>query len=177
MADRSPQSATTTGAYQCSRCQRTFNRLDHLSRHVRIHTKEKPYTCPVCRKSFARADLLKRHACRHASASGILPTAARSSLDKPSRVSQACAVCAASKLKCSEQKPCLRCVQRGVVCRWDGLDLKWTAFQASGGLQSPSPTTPEQDQDQTIDLTANESSPNDTSSAFESPQSSKTPVA
>ncbi|BDD57588.1 hypothetical protein MAP00_002939 [Monascus purpureus] len=67
------------------------------------------------------------------------------------------------------------CPARGGLC-FDGLDLKRTASQTSGGFQSPSLTTPEQDQDQTVDLTANELSPNDTSSVFESPRSSKTPV-
>ncbi|KAI9375091.1 hypothetical protein BJX61DRAFT_495263 [Aspergillus egyptiacus] len=44
----------------CPYCQRGFRRLEHLQRHVRLHTNEKPYTC-TCGESFARRDLLKRH--------------------------------------------------------------------------------------------------------------------
>ena len=51
--------------YSCGRCSKSYARLDHLSRHVRMHTQEKPYQCQVCTKAFARADLLKRHALGH----------------------------------------------------------------------------------------------------------------
>ncbi|PWY67915.1 C2H2 transcription factor [Aspergillus heteromorphus CBS 117.55] len=47
--------------YQCERCSRTFARLEHLQRHDRSHTKEKPYLCDQCPKSFTRKDLLARH--------------------------------------------------------------------------------------------------------------------
>ncbi|KAL4932992.1 C2H2-type zinc finger protein [Aspergillus undulatus] len=44
----------------CSYCHREFHRLEHLQRHVRLHTNEKPYTCG-CGEGFGRRDLLKRH--------------------------------------------------------------------------------------------------------------------
>ncbi|PYH95723.1 C2H2 transcription factor [Aspergillus ellipticus CBS 707.79] len=47
--------------YQCQRCSRSFARLEHLQRHDRSHTKEKPYLCDKCPKSFTRKDLLARH--------------------------------------------------------------------------------------------------------------------
>ncbi|CAG8123792.1 unnamed protein product [Penicillium salamii] len=47
-------------AFVCSRCTRRFKRADHLQRHARTHTKEKPFTCR-CGSSFSRKDLLKRH--------------------------------------------------------------------------------------------------------------------
>ncbi|KAF5858563.1 hypothetical protein ETB97_004247 [Aspergillus alliaceus] len=50
-----------TRSYQCQRCERTFARLEHLQRHDRSHTKEKPYICDKCPKSFTRKDLLARH--------------------------------------------------------------------------------------------------------------------
>lgn len=51
--------------YSCGKCTKSYARLDHLSRHVRMHTQEKPYQCQVCSKAFARADLLKRHTQGH----------------------------------------------------------------------------------------------------------------
>ncbi|KAL4948828.1 hypothetical protein BDW69DRAFT_86450 [Aspergillus filifer] len=44
----------------CVHCGRSFRRTEHLERHVRTHTKEKPYTC-YCGAAFSRRDLLKRH--------------------------------------------------------------------------------------------------------------------
>ena len=45
----------------CGTCQRAFARLEHLKRHERSHTKEKPFECPECARCFARRDLLLRH--------------------------------------------------------------------------------------------------------------------
>ncbi|OIW33219.1 hypothetical protein CONLIGDRAFT_628103 [Coniochaeta ligniaria NRRL 30616] len=47
-------------AHTCRHCDRTFKRSEHLERHVRTHTKEKPFICR-CGAAFARRDLLTRH--------------------------------------------------------------------------------------------------------------------
>ncbi|GEQ71600.1 hypothetical protein JCM33374_g5285 [Metschnikowia sp. JCM 33374] len=48
--------------FVCAMCTRAFARLEHLRRHERSHTKEKPFDCGVCQRKFSRRDLLLRHA-------------------------------------------------------------------------------------------------------------------
>lgn len=49
--------------FQCplEACGRLFKRLEHLKRHVRTHTQERPYACTRCRKRFSRSDNLTQH--------------------------------------------------------------------------------------------------------------------
>ncbi|KAI1630221.1 early growth response protein [Exophiala viscosa] len=46
---------------QCMTCGRTFFKADHLERHIRSHTKEKPFRCVKCGKRYGRHDTLLRH--------------------------------------------------------------------------------------------------------------------
>ncbi|KAK4565975.1 hypothetical protein LTR86_003824 [Recurvomyces mirabilis] len=100
--------------YSCGKCAKSYARLDHLSRHVRMHTQEKPYQCQVCTKAFARADLLKRHTLGHSKDD----PQAKPTMIQHSRVSQACEACAGLHLKCEEEKPCKRCTKKNIQCNF-----------------------------------------------------------
>ncbi|SCU87165.1 LAME_0D09032g1_1 [Lachancea meyersii CBS 8951] len=56
--------------FVCKVCTRAFARQEHLARHERSHTKEKPYHCGVCERKFTRRDLLIRHVHRAHNGSG-----------------------------------------------------------------------------------------------------------
>ncbi|KAJ7076736.1 hypothetical protein B0H15DRAFT_790274, partial [Mycena belliarum] len=50
--------------FQCrgfGECRMVFSRSEHLARHVRKHTGERPFTCH-CAKQFSRLDNLRQHA-------------------------------------------------------------------------------------------------------------------
>ncbi|KAH7161905.1 hypothetical protein EDB81DRAFT_354044 [Dactylonectria macrodidyma] len=59
-----PQRATRRDnirRFVCSICRRPFSRSEHLKRHERAHTKERPFRCPYCGRAFVRSDILSRH--------------------------------------------------------------------------------------------------------------------
>ncbi|KAF3354284.1 hypothetical protein VdG1_07749 [Verticillium dahliae VDG1] len=81
----------------------------------------RPHKCTICLKAFTRTDLLKRHAASHANTgSDQSATAPRlQGVDAtPNRVTKACRACASNHLRCTETKPCSRCVEKGLDCQW-----------------------------------------------------------
>ncbi|KAL5634939.1 hypothetical protein ACGC1H_002837 [Rhizoctonia solani] len=63
------------GDHACPVCQATFTRPQHVARHMRSHTGDRPYKCSVCNDSFGRSDLLKRHEKKmHSTASSATST-------------------------------------------------------------------------------------------------------
>ncbi|KAK1758925.1 hypothetical protein QBC47DRAFT_436271 [Echria macrotheca] len=113
--------------FQCGLCKNHYSRLDHLSRHVRSHTQSKPYQCHICTKSFGRTDLLRRHLVAHGLSTNAQQSGQHHSRvlrDAPDRVSQACRACAANHLRCTEKKPCQRCVERAIDCIWTPSKLR-----------------------------------------------------
>jgi DNA-directed RNA polymerase subunit RPC12/RpoP len=52
--EQAEQPLLNSGQVQCSVCSSKFRRPEHLKRHLRSHTKEKPFECPQCGRHFSR---------------------------------------------------------------------------------------------------------------------------
>jgi transcription factor STE12 len=64
--------APTTKVFVCPLfcCRRLFKRMEHLKRHTRTHTMERPFQCDRCSKRFSRSDNLNQHLRIHTRAEG-----------------------------------------------------------------------------------------------------------
>ena len=56
---------TNEKPYECDVCEKRFSRSGTLQSHMRIHTNEKPYECDVCEKRFTQSCNLKTHMRTH----------------------------------------------------------------------------------------------------------------
>ena len=125
--------------FQCSYCNRAFNRQEHLNRHIRsrenllyslmdclanfgkIDTANKPYVCSTCFRAFTRSDLLNRHEHSH---STVSQGSKKRDWEKEigdgivtiPRTKVACDSCAKAKVKCSGNVPCENCLKKGIAC-------------------------------------------------------------
>ncbi|KAL1742441.1 hypothetical protein HDZ31DRAFT_84131 [Schizophyllum fasciatum] len=117
------------GDHKCSVCQATFTRPQHVARHMRSHTGDRPYKCPQCGDQFARSDLLSRHVnkChpehKEGDTGGATQQAASSagrrkgiSASRATTSKQACDQCVQNSLPCDGCNPCAKCVQRKCRC-------------------------------------------------------------
>ncbi|OAA65550.1 Transcription factor [Niveomyces insectorum RCEF 264] len=101
--------AAGSAVFRCTVCGSNFTRREHLKRHARSHTREKPFRCGTCGKSFSRSDILSRHAASHD------PDVTRPArLDAP----RACRQCVATHVRCNRGYPCRRCQERHLECAY-----------------------------------------------------------
>jgi hypothetical protein len=103
-----------SNSFRCQVC----GRADHLNRHLRNHENLRRHKCTQCPKRFNRADLLRRHRLSHDRPSISRPNG---NFQRPRRsqrdcVEAACLACIASKSKCQDEKPCIRCQRRQIEC-------------------------------------------------------------
>ncbi|KAL1718346.1 hypothetical protein EV715DRAFT_252875 [Schizophyllum commune] len=117
------------GDHKCSVCQATFTRPQHVARHMRSHTGDRPYKCPQCGDQFARSDLLSRHVNKchpehkegdtgGGNAQQASSTSRRKgiSASRATTSKQACDQCVQNSLPCDGCNPCAKCVQRKCRC-------------------------------------------------------------
>ncbi|KAF2852946.1 hypothetical protein T440DRAFT_506307 [Plenodomus tracheiphilus IPT5] len=98
------------GYKSCTKCNRTFKRLEHLKRHERIHDDTVRFACTQCPKVFTRSDILRRHEVAH--------IAAAQSHDGNAAAKRACLECAKARERCSKGEPCQRCSLRNLSCSY-----------------------------------------------------------
>ncbi|KAH7236175.1 hypothetical protein BKA59DRAFT_496496 [Fusarium tricinctum] len=116
--------------FRCRFCSKTFGRQEHLARHTRAHTLEKPYGCRQCSKSFSRQDVLQRHEATH-----TLGSSSRRAVS-----SRACKKCAAGRIRCSRELPCGRCQERDLECVYPSTRRRKTrSMTQMGGPGHESP--------------------------------------
>ncbi|EIN03500.1 hypothetical protein PUNSTDRAFT_123274 [Punctularia strigosozonata HHB-11173 SS5] len=114
------------GDHKCPVCQATFTRPQHVARHMRSHTGDRPYKCQHCGDQFARSDLLSRHINKcHASEKPPVTNAPSNQRRKGAAAAcrattskQACDQCVQGTLPCDGANPCSKCIQRKTRCTY-----------------------------------------------------------
>ncbi|KAI8367079.1 STE like transcription factor-domain-containing protein [Blakeslea trispora] len=67
MKSKNSEQTTPIRHFDCPvpTCGKIFKRLEHMKRHLRTHTLERPYLCDMCGKRFSRSDNLAQHKKTH----------------------------------------------------------------------------------------------------------------
>ncbi|KIL65788.1 hypothetical protein M378DRAFT_186372 [Amanita muscaria Koide BX008] len=132
------------GDHKCPVCQATFTRPQHVARHMRSHTGDRPYKCLYCGDQFARSDLLSRHCNKcHANEKPLPNSGSRrrgsASAARATTSKQACDQCVQSSLPCDGSNPCAKCVQR--KCRCTYVKFHRQTAPVGPGHSNPRPGT------------------------------------
>ncbi|PYI07519.1 hypothetical protein BO78DRAFT_341300 [Aspergillus sclerotiicarbonarius CBS 121057] len=98
--------------FQCSQCNKSYQRKSHLLRHDATHTGASYSSCPFCNKSFLKREVARRHSKACARKHNQPPPAAA----KPGRKKQSCDECFSAKAACDKVSPCSRCQSLGKQC-------------------------------------------------------------
>ncbi|KAH8721710.1 hypothetical protein BGZ61DRAFT_571798 [Ilyonectria robusta] len=112
-------SIPSTSAFGCSACPASFNRREHLQRHLLSHSSDRSFHCTFCDQSFNRRDVLKRHwtSCRpRIDANVDIPTLFQHVRGKKRK---SCDRCVRLKRACNLQKPCQTCLTRNEECSYN----------------------------------------------------------
>lgn len=119
---------------QCDLCHRDFARTEHLLRHRRTHTSEKPLKCPFCQQRFPREDVRTAHI-KKSHPSILANTSLETIIGTRSVRANACEQCSSCKIKCVGGDPCDVCHKSGRTCTWSS--------PLSNSAQSNSQITPQ----------------------------------
>ncbi|KAF8753524.1 hypothetical protein RHS01_06929 [Rhizoctonia solani] len=113
------------GDHMCPVCSATFTRPQHVARHMRSHTGDRPYACQTCGDRFARSDLLSRHVNKCHTPGGLANTTSRKqgarnqSAASDDKKRRPCEECTQSSTKCDFGRPsCNNCSSRGSKCNY-----------------------------------------------------------
>ncbi|KAG8742208.1 hypothetical protein FRC12_015421, partial [Ceratobasidium sp. 428] len=129
------------GDHMCPVCSATFTRPQHVARHMRSHTGDRPYGCQMCGDRFARSDLLSRHVNKCHTPGGLANTtgrkgqASRAQAAADDKKKRPCEACTLQSTKCDFGKPCNNCTARGSKCAYA------KAKRAPRRDANPSPST------------------------------------
>ncbi|KAL4883529.1 hypothetical protein BJY04DRAFT_226549 [Aspergillus karnatakaensis] len=108
LPNKSPRVNDAARPHQCPECDRTYERPDHLARHLDSRAHDASYQNTRIVLIFHPRDVLQRHQLLH-------------SAGKPvgkyrGRAVEACEECSTAKSSCSNSRPCNRCQRKGLPC-------------------------------------------------------------
>ncbi|CAI7586145.1 unnamed protein product [Penicillium discolor] len=98
--------------FQCTLCEKVYQRKTHLIRHEATHTQQLSSSCPLCSKAFLKPEVTRRHIKTCAKKFNQPPPPAA----KPGRKRQSCELCFFAKASCDRNLPCSRCRSLGRQC-------------------------------------------------------------